>query len=590
MALTPVIFILGPSARGLGLRLAHHLPAELREPGDIKSELRRAFADQRPIVGLCATGILIRILAPCLSEKRNEPPVIAVAEDGSVAIPLLGGHHGANDLARRIADVTGGACATTTASELRFGVNLEEPEGYRLANPEHLKDFVAGLLAGESVRVNGEAPWLDELPQAADARLSLLVTEYAVPGGKGALVYHPRNLALGVGCERGASSTELQDNVNEALAAEGLAPASLACVVSIDLKADEPAVSALARHFDLPLRFFSSAELQSESRRIENPSEIVFRETGAWGVAEAAALLAAGPQSELIVPKTVRGRTTCAIARAPRPIIVKELGRSRGSLCIVGIGPGAREWRSPAAETALRRADDWVGYGLYLDLVQDLRAGQREHRFPLGEEETRALHALNLAGEGRDVTLICSGDAGIYAMAALVFELLDTKSDAALTAGARRIAVEVTPGISAFQAAAARSGAVLGHDFCAISLSDLLTPWITIERRLHAAAQGDFVVALYNPRSANRTDHLDRAIAILRAARPSDTPVIVASRLGRAGERLQIVDLDRFASGDVDMLTIVIVGASSTRSFVRGDGSRMVYTPRGYSAKHGALQ
>ncbi len=152
---------------------------------------------------------------------------------------------------------------------------------------------------------------------------------------------------------------------------------------------------------------------------------------------------------------------------------------------------------------------------------------------------------MNLAGEGRDVALVCSGDAGIYAMAALVFELLDLKSGAALTDAARRIAVDVVPGISAFQAAAARTGAVLGHDFCAISLSDLLTPWETIERRLHAAAEGDFVVAFYNPRSQNRTDHLDRAIAILRAHRPSDTPVIAASRLGRPGERLQVVDLGR---------------------------------------------
>ena len=589
MALTPAIFVLSRSARDLGARLARHLPAELREPEDVKGELRRAFAERRPIIGLCATGILIRILAPCLSEKRNEPPVIAVAEDGSVAIPLLGGHHGANDLARRISKFTGGACAITTASELRFGVNLEEPEGYRLANPEHFKDFVSRLLAGERVRIKGEAPWLDELPQAADASLSLLITEYAVPGGLGSLVYHPRNLAVGVGCERGASLLELLDNVTEALSKEGLDPASLACIVSIDLKADEPAVNELARHFDLPVRFFSSAELQGESHRLENPSETVFRETGTWGVAEAAALLAAGPQSELIVPKTVRNRTTCAIARSPRPIVAEKLGHARGSLSIVGIGPGSPEWRSPAAEAALRRAEDWVGYDLYVDLVQDLRGRQREHRFPLGQEETRALHALNLAGVGRDVALICSGDAGIYAMAALVLELLDAKSSAALTDGARRIALEVVPGISAFQAAAARTGAVLGHDFCAISLSDLLTPWETIERRLHAAAQGDFVVALYNPRSRNRTDQLDRAIAILRMHRPSDTPVIIASRLGRPGEGLQVIDLDHFASGSVDMLTIVIVGASTTRSYLRGDGSRMVYTPRGYSARHGAL-
>jgi cobalt-precorrin 5A hydrolase/precorrin-3B C17-methyltransferase len=337
------------------------------------------------------------------------------------------------------------------------------------------------------------------------------------------------------------------------------------------------------------LRFFSPAELNAETPRLKNPSQAVLRETGSWGVAEAAALRAAGPRAELIVAKTIRGRTTCAIARAPRPIEAEKVGRARGSLSIVGLGPGSPQWRTPAADAALLRAQDWVGYGLYLDLAKDLRSPRKEHRFALGEEEQRALHALNLAGEGRNVALICSGDAGIYAMAALIFELLDPRSPAALTEGARRVAVEVVPGISAFQAAAARSGAVIGHDFCAISLSDLLTPWEIIERRLRAAAEADFVVALYNPRSQNRTDHLDRAVATLKAYRPADTPVIIASNLGRPGEETEVVELARFKSNDIGMLTTVIVGASTTRSFLRGDGGRVVYTPRGYAAKRGAL-
>ncbi|HYM99285.1 MAG TPA: precorrin-3B C(17)-methyltransferase [Aestuariivirgaceae bacterium] len=585
MALTPAIFVLGPSARDLGARLASHLGGTLIEPKDLRGELHRAFRQGSPIIGLCASAILIRLLAPLLVDKLTEPPVIAVAEDGSVAVPLLGGHHGANDLARRIVAFTGGSAAITTASDLRFGISLDKPEGYVLANPEHLKIFLAKLLAGGKISVKGEAAWVSALPRAAEAELSLFITEYAMPGHEYGLVYHPQTLALGIGCERGTPPDELLRSVTETLAAQGLAPGAIACIASLDLKADEPAVNELARHFGVPARFFSSPELNEETPRLKNPSETVLREVGCPGVAEAAALRAAGKDGELIVEKTTRGRTTCAIARAPRPIDPNSIGHGRGSLSIVGIGPGSVEWRSPAAQVTLCRATDWVGYDLYLDLIGDLRRQQREHRFSLGDEKARALHALNLAGGGRDVALVCSGDAGIYAMAALVFELLDPSSHASVADAARRIAIEVIPGISAFQAAAARAGALIGHDFCAISLSDLLTPWQIIEKRVRAAAEGDFVVAFYNPRSLKRADQLERAMAILKPYRHPGTPVIVASNLGRPGEKSRIARFGELDASDIDMLTIVLVGSASSRSFSRGDGSTVAYTPRGYAAK-----
>jgi cobalt-precorrin 5A hydrolase/precorrin-3B C17-methyltransferase len=225
----------------------------------------------------------------------------------------------------------------------------------------------------------------------------------------------------------------------------------------------------------------------------------------------------------------------------------------------------------------LRQASDWVGYDLYLDLAQDLKGEQQEHRFPLGAEERRVRHAIALAKQGRQVALICSGDPGIYAMAALAYELLDLTPE--------RIAVEVLPGISAFQAAAARAGAMIGHDFCCISLSDLLTPWEVIEKRLAAAAKGDFVTAFYNPRSLRRRDQLERAIAILKPHRSADTPVIIASNLGRADERVRIVPLKDFDPEVVDMLTLVMVGSSQSKSFRRGDGQMHAYTPRGYAKK-----
>jgi cobalt-precorrin 5A hydrolase/precorrin-3B C17-methyltransferase len=302
---------------------------------------------------------------------------------------------------------------------------------------------------------------------------------------------------------------------------------------------------------------------------------------GTPGVAEAAALAAAGPDSELLVEKTRSLRATCAIARAPR-LLLGIPGLARGAVHVVGIGPGTQDWRAPAARAALESATDWVGYGLYLDLVADLKAHQTEHRFPLGGEEDRVRHAINLAQQGKEVALVCSGDAGIYAMAALVYEIIDLEPC--------RIRVEVIPGISAFQAAAAKAGAMIGHDFCCISLSDLLTPWEAIEKRVTAAAEGDFVISFYNPRSLKRRDQLERAFAILARHRPPDTPVVIASSLGRPEEKVRIVRFADFNPDDVDMLTLVMVGSSQSKSFMRGDGRTYAYTPRGYAKKREAAE
>jgi cobalt-precorrin 5A hydrolase/precorrin-3B C17-methyltransferase len=180
------------------------------------------------------------------------------------------------------------------------------------------------------------------------------------------------------------------------------------------------------------------------------------------------------------------------------------------------------------------------------------------------------------------VALVCSGDAGIYAMATLVFELFDKGG---ITDAASRIEVQVSPGISALQAAAARIGAPLGHDFCTISLSDLLTPWEHIQRRVKAAGEGDFVIAFYNPVSMKRRTQLAYARDELLKYRPASTPVILATNLGREGETVRTVPLGELDVDDVDMLTVVVVGSSESRTVTTGDGKTWVYTPRGYSGK-----
>ena len=206
--------------------------------------------------------------------------------------------------------------------------------------------------------------------------------------------------------------------------------------------------------------------------------------------------------------------------------------------------------------------------------------GKPRHDSALSEEEARVRIALDKAAEGKNVALVCSGDAGIYALATLAFELLDREN----RADWNRLAIRVEPGVSAIQAAAARIGAPIGHDFCAISLSDLLTPWEEIVKRLEAAAVGDFVVALYNPVSSRRRTQLKTAQKILVAARPVDTPVVLARNLGREDESVDIITLGELKPDHADMLTIILIGNSQTRLTKRGE-SYWVYTPRGYAAK-----
>ena len=455
--------------------------------------------------------------------------------------------------------------------------------------PRSAKTIVSALLEGGDVALTVEAArpaWLTAggASFASRGELEVRVTDRADPGSATRLVIHPKVLALGVGCERGIEPGELVHLVSATLERNDLAPGAIACVVSLDLKAAEPAIHALAAQLGAPARFFPASRLEAETPRLANPSAEVFAVTGCHGVAEGAALAAVGPEGELVVPKTRSERATCALARAPAPLDPARIGRPQGRLAMIGLGPGKADWRTPEASALLDDADDWVGYAGYLDLVP-LPPWRRvnRHAFTLGEEEARVRRALDLAAGGRRVALISSGDPGIYAMAALAFELLERGDEPAW----QRVAVIVSPGVSALQAAAARAGAPLGHDFCAISLSDLLTPWGEIERRLHAAAAGDFVTVLYNPASSQRRKGLARALEMLRPARPPETPLVHARNLGRAGESLAIARLAEFDPSAVDMLSLLIVGSSRTRIFATPDGRSLVYTPRGYHCADG---
>jgi precorrin-3B C17-methyltransferase len=245
-----------------------------------------------------------------------------------------------------------------------------------------------------------------------------------------------------------------------------------------------------------------------------------------------------------------------------------------GRLYVVGLGPGDPDWLTPEAACALAEATDLVGYGPYLDRVP-VRAGQARHSSDNRVEIERARHALTLAASGRDVAIVSGGDPGIFGMAAALFEAVEHGDPAW-----RDLAIEIVPGIGAMQAAAARGGAPLGHDFCALSLSDNLKPWSLVERRLRAAAEGDFVIALYNPASKARPDGIRDAFALLMQHKRYETPVIIARAIGRPDEQIEITTLAEADPSRIDMSTLVIVGSSATRLILREGGRPWVYTPR----------
>jgi len=252
---------------------------------------------------------------------------------------------------------------------------------------------------------------------------------------------------------------------------------------------------------------------------------------------------------------------------------------SQGKLAIVGTGPGALNWMSPEVREVLEKATDWVGYKTYLDLVESLRKPEIvRHESDNRVELDRAEIALDLAAKGRSVVLVSSGDPGIYAMAAAVFEVLEKKAKPAWDA----IAIQVCPGISAMQAAAARVGALLGHDFCAISLSDILKSWQVISQRIELAARADLAIAFYNPVSQERTWQLEKAKEILLQWRSPQTPVVLARNLGRKGETVTVKFLEDMTIKDADMRTIILIGSSKTRLIEQGKTKQWVYTPRHY--------
>ena len=554
------------SATANGRRRAAHLAeawedARLYE-GRPREALATAWKECESMVLFLATGAAVRLIAPLLEDKRSDPGVVCVDDAGRFAVALAGGHAGgANDLAERVAATLGATPVVTTASD-SLGVpaldTLGERLRFRLEEGSDLAAVGAALVSGQEVRLVSDSRWpLGPLPEnvVASANLDaplILISDRLLSVPRPAVVYRPPSLVAGVGCSRGAEADEILALLDETLHEAGLSRESVATLASIDVKSDEAGLLEAAERLDVPIRFHPAGTLACVE--VPNPSQVVAEAVGTPSVAEAS-VLASG--AKLVQEKRKSANATVAVGRLPE----------RGRLALVSLGPGDDALLPPLAREALAASELVVGLEQYVERVRHLlRPGTRVLTLPLGDEVARAENALAEARAGGSVALVSSGDVGVYAMASPALELAGDNVD-----------VVVVPGITAAQAASSLLGSPLGHDHCSISLSNLLTPWEIIQNRVEAAALGDFVVSLYNPRSKGRDWQLGKVKEILLEHRPPDTPVGIVKNAYREDQVFVLTDLASLRPEEVDMLTVLVVGNSQTR-LVAG---RMV-TPRGY--------
>ncbi len=567
----------------------------------LKNHIADLWQTHRAFVFCLATGAVVRLIAPLLQHKSTDPAVVVVDESGRFVISLCGGHQGGGDeLARLIAAQIGGATPVITGSANNLSLPGVDMLGVPFGWHRGAGDWTgvsAAVARGANVGVIQEAGstlWRNNLPEghpfdfagSGNPQAQIFITPH-VPSLSPAMprvYWHPRVLWVGIGCERGSSQELIETAIREVFQEYQLAEDAIAGIATIDIKADEVGLLAFCRDRSLPLKTFAADVLKTVA--VPNPSSVVERAVGTPSVAEAAAVLGMSHAEAqrrreeegglLLVSKQVfrspsqnsQGAVTVAVARGEKEYIGRH-----GKILLVGMGPGKLSQMTPAAQMAVTGADAVIGYGLYIDLIAPiLRPGQVVEALPITQERQRATRAMELAEWGLNVAVVSSGDCGIYGMAGLVLEELQSNGWDGKVPN-----IEVFPGITALQAAAARVGTPLMHDFCAISLSDLLTPWEVIEKRLEAAAVGDFVTALYNPRSQTRTQHLGIARDIFLKYRHGSTPVALVRSAYREDEHITLTTLEQLSPTSVDMLTTVLIGNQSTRTY-----KDWMITPRGY--------
>ena len=561
----------------------------------VKEVVARIFSKYKSLVLIMAMGIAARLVASELRGKHEDPAVVAMDERGKFVVSLLSGHiGGANQLASKIASLIGAQPVITTASEVSrtIAVDLLGQEfGWELEDDANVSKVSAAIVNGDEVGIyqdTGERNWwqgalpenirkfssLEDLEKSA-CPAALVITdqlfeqEYQTLLAK-AVIYHPKSLVVGIGCNRGVSSSLIKEAVSQVFQECEFSLKSIRNIATLDLKNDEEGLLEFAREYSLPIEFFTGEAL-SQVKFPSAPSATTLKWVGTLAVCEPAALLSSR-STDLVVPKVKLGEVTIAVARISFNSSEKQ---ESGKLFLVGIGPGAPEQMTFKAREALTQSNVVVGYKTYVKLIEQFLFQKEVITGGMRGEVERMKRAVSLAEEGKTVAVVCSGDAGIYGMAGLVGEIMRQQGCPA------KFETEVIPGVPSLCATAALLGAPVMHDFASISLSDRLTPWRVIGMRLRMAAKGDFVIALHNPKSSERQHQLAEARKVLLRYRSRSTPVGIASNAYRQGQKVTITDLEHMLDFDIGMTTTIIIGNSATFTF-----DRWMVTPRGYGTKY----
>ena len=535
------------------------------------------------IIFIGSIAASIRIISSFLTSKDQDPGVIVIDNKCSKIVPLIGLHQSnTQNIAYQIANLLGGEIIETNNSNDQSFLNLDafgNQWGWeRSGNIKDWSKLVIKQAKNEEIfckQLSGNSLW--KTSESAEIINQIDKKETEKPDStfhvsifeNHGTTWHPPVLWIGIGCERNTSKELIENSLNDFLASGNLSQQSIAGFATIDIKKDEKGILELAEEKNLPIKFFSKEDLSKII--VPNPSYVVQKEIGTPSVAEASCLLAAGEESKLLEEKRIfknqSGAVTIAVAESKN-----QYNPTHGEIHIIGSGPGDISFLTNNARKALSRCTVWIGYKMYLDLIKPLkRNDQVLIESKLTEEKERCSKAIKLAEEGIKVALISSGESGFYGMAGLLLELLQKIKKE------YRPYFEVHPGISSVQLAAAISGAPLMNDFCSVSLSDKLTPWSLIEKRIEGALLGDFVIALFNPQSIERNWQLKSVIDICLQSRHRETPVLIARQVGRENQTKKFFTLNTIPFKEIDMLSIIIIGNSQTTLV-----DEIFLTPRGY--------
>ena len=527
------------------------------------------------IIFIGAMGIAVRAIANGIKDKLTDAPVLVIDEIGTYVIPVIAGHvGGANELAADIAKIIEAIPVITTATDVNGAFSADvfaRDNNLTITNREGIAKVSTKALEGKPVRLSIE----NYPPEECD----IVISSDSEIRKKATLGLSPKKYTLGIGCRKETDSSKLENFILSTLNKANIDINDVGSIASINIKEDEQAILDFSNKYRIPFITYTP-ELLLKAKGAYEESEFVKNTTGVGNVCERAAMLLTANQGQIILHKTCKDGMTLAVGMcvAQGIAVSSQSTHDRGkrtvptavpaTITVVGLGPGETKQMTEYARMSLHAADLIVGYTKYIELLGDEFDYKKKLSTGMRQEIDRCRVCFDEATKGQNVALVCSGDSGIYGMASLIYELSPEYPD---------VEIEVIPGITAAASGAAVIGAPINHDFCTISLSDLMTPWELIAKRLRLAAQADLVIALYNPSSHKRADYLEKACDILLAVIEPDRPCGYVRNIGRAGTTSWVGTLRELRNEKVDMFTTCYIGNSQTYI----DKDKLI-TPRGY--------